>query len=182
MTKLIGRVSGSPWLDDRLFYHLNLEVQRLSGTTDSIPVLVHQSIMVDAIDNDCVMVDGSFCSHNKKCADKVHLMLYVLASSISIVDYQQHFNHCSLDGFICKSPIFRTTPKGRCITDVMVAVNRLEHHSDYIPCVFWDANSYAASQLSIGDHIRITGRIQSREYIKNDVSHTAYELSVDSFS
>lgn len=170
------------------FYIVDVNVQRISSTCDIVPITVSNRL-VD-VSNDCigkiVRVDGQFRSYNKQDGEKKRLVLYVFAQEFNILGDDEECNNdnsISLDGYICRIPVYRTTPLGREICDVLVAVNRPYGKSDYIPCVCWGRNARYASTIPVGSHISLVGRIQSRNYqkrISDEVSEdrTAYEVSV----
>ena len=153
-----------------------------------IPVMVSDRLLDAEKDyTDCnILVIGQFRSYNKHDSDKNRLLLSVFAREISFneeIIEELNLNDISLDGYICKAPIYRETPLGREITDIMLAVNRPYGKSDYIPCIFWGRNARFAGQFEVGTHVRISGRIQSREYQKRledgDIeTRTTYEVSV----
>ena len=166
------------------FYSSKIICPRKSGTEDIIPITVSE-LLIDKTEQyvgKTVKVCGSFRSYNKDG----HLLLSVFANEFSVWEEEydtKSDNAINLDGYICKQPVYRETPLGRQITDVMIAVNRSEYRSDYIPCVAWGRNAIYASGLNVGTHIAINGRIQSREYRKmiSDLDYetkVAYEVSV----
>ncbi|MGN0483383.1 MAG: single-stranded DNA-binding protein [Lachnospiraceae bacterium] len=171
------------------FYMVQVSVNRLSNTADCLPVMVSERL-VD-VKKSCVgrqvTVTGQFRSYNRHEEKKNRLVLSVFAREMEFSDVeegeQQTSNQIFLDGYICKAPIYRKTPLGREIADLLVAVNRSYGKSDYIPCICWGRNARYASGFSIGNHVQIWGRIQSREYVKK-ISETeaekrvAYEVSV----
>jgi primosomal replication protein N len=170
------------------FYILEVVVSRLSNSYDMIPVMVSERL-TDIKQNykgKFVEVLGQFRSYNRHEESKNKLVLSVFAREIKIMDELAENakpNHIFLDGFVCKPPIYRKTPLGREIADVLLAVNRPYGKSDYIPCICWGRNARFAETFSVGGHVQIWGRIQSREYQKK-VSDTdfekrvAYEVSV----
>lgn len=162
------------------FYRFTLSIKRTSGTKDFIPVIVSERIMDVTKDykGKHIEIIGQFRSYNNHCADKVHLLLYVYALEIFFNTEEDDTNNVFLEGYICKPPVFRSTPLGREITDFTLAVNRSYEKSDYIPCISWGKNAKYISTLPPSTHIKVVGRVQSREYVKNEVTHTAYELSV----
>lgn len=185
--KVVGEFTYSHEVYGEKFYLVNMLLRRISGTYDVIPVMVSDRLVdVEKDYTDCnILVTGQFRSYNKHDEDKDKLILSVFAREISFIDEiaeGQNPNHISLDGYICKDPSYRKTPLGREIADVMLAVNRPYGKSDYIPCICWWRNARYAGILDVGTHIKITGRIQSREYKKKlddgttDV-RTAYEVS-----
>ena len=170
------------------FYIMTVEVKRKSEAVDIIPIMVSDRL-VD-IEKDYsgmyVEVSGQFRSFNRKDGEKSRLVLSVFAREIEFKEECGGLdtNDISLTGYICKQPVYRETPLGRGITDVLLAVNRPYGKSDYIPCIVWGRNArFAESLLSVGDCVKIFGRIQSREYRKqiseNEFeTRTAYEVSV----
>lgn len=170
------------------FYMFNLNVERLSGVTDSIPVVVSERML--EVEDDCtgvsVYVSGHFRSFNKKSEQGANLILSVFAMDIEFIgkeDKTSDENQIYLDGYICKEPVYRKTPIGKEITDLILAVNRPYGKSDYIPCICWGRNARFASKLNTGSRIQIEGRIQSREYTKKlsdeqVEERIAYEVSV----
>lgn len=172
---------------DKKFYSTTMSVKRLSGTEDIIPLIIFDD-MVDMVKenmNKVFNIDGHYHSFNDVHSGTRKLKLFVLVKEIFIKEELENINQITLNGFICKQPNYRTTPSGKTITDVILAVNRNNHKSDYIPIIFWNSNAKHASELNVGDEIQVTGRIQSREYNKviDDTTTvmTAYEVSVTSF-
>ena len=170
------------------FYLVDLEVNRLSDQADVIPLMVSERL-VDVTENyqGCtVEATGQFRSYNRHEGSRNRLVLSVFVREIHFMeeftDYTKT-NQIFLDGYICKEPIYRKTPLGREIADVLLAVNRSYGKSDYIPCICWGRNARFASGFTVGCHIQIVGRVQSREYVKRiseeEVEHrVAYEVSV----
>ena len=170
------------------FYMVDVLVSRLSDTYDTIPLMVSDRII--DVEEDCigrkVEAKGQFRSYNKHEETKNRLILSLFVREIEFIDDDEFIskpNHIYLDGYICKPPVYRMTPLGREIADVLLAVNRAYGKSDYIPCICWGRNARFAGKLAVGEHVAIWGRIQSREYQKkvgNDkvISKTAYEVSV----
>lgn len=170
------------------FYSFAIKVLRLSDISDRINVTVSERLIRDMPleVGDEVAVTGQFRSYNNYSQEGNRLILTVFARDVCRVDEQlagQNPNHIFLNGFLCKPPIYRTTPFGREITDLLVAVNRAYNKSDYIPCIAWGRNARFSSTLPVGENIRIWGRIQSREYQKKlseeeVVTKTAFEVSI----
>lgn len=170
------------------FYVAKLSASRSSSVADIIPIMVSERL-VD-VKEDWIgrfaRVEGNFRSYNKHEGDRNHLMLSVFARELEALEempFMECQNKVYLDSFICKEPIYRKTPFGREISDVLLAVNRAYGKSDYIPCICWGRNARFVSSLGVGTHIVVEGRIQSREYHKkiNDTeieTRTAYEVSV----
>ena len=170
------------------FYMMELLVKRLSDSEDRIPVMVSERL-IDVTQNyegEYISIHGQFRSYNRHEEKKNRLVLSVFAREISFVDGDMEaapVNQIFLDGYICKPPVYRKTPLGREIADVLMAVNRPYGKSDYIPCICWGRNARYASAFEVGGHVLIWGRIQSREYTKrigeNETEkRTAYEVSV----
>lgn len=170
------------------FYMTEVSVRRLSDFVDYIPVMVSERIIDVEGDyiGQSVYISGQFRSFNRHEAQKNRLVLSVFAREIELLepDYEEEAgNQIFLDGYICKEAIYRKTPLGREIADLLVAVNRSYGKSDYIPCICWGRNARFASGFEVGTHVQIWGRIQSREYVKK-LSETqveqriAYEVSV----
>ena len=170
------------------FYMADVKVPRLSDSFDVIPVIVSERLL--DVNSNCVglliSITGQFRSYNRHEGRKNRLILSVFAREIEFVSQIENIheaNQIYLDGYICKEPIYRKTPLGREIADLLLAVNRLYGKSDYIPCICWGRNARYASELAVGTKCNIQGRIQSREYIKkfaDDSTETrvAYEVSV----
>lgn len=170
------------------FYVLEVVVSRLSNSYDMIPVMVSERLIDVKQDykGKFVEVLGQFRSYNRHEESKNKLVLSVFAREVKMVDELSENakpNHIFLDGFVCKPPIYRKTPLGREIADVLLAVNRPYGKSDYIPCICWGRNARFAESFAVGGHVQVWGRIQSREYQKKvtDVEfekRVAYEVSV----
>ena len=167
------------------FYEMDILVKRLSGQADILPVTISERL----IEKGNIKVGtelkalGQFRSYNKLVDGKSKLMLTVFVREILYEDYSQNPNNIVLSGYICKPPIYRTTPFNREIADVLIAVNRAYNKSDYIPCIAWGRNARFVKNLAVGEKIALSGRIQSREYQKK-ISETetkymtAYEVSI----
>ncbi len=168
------------------FYTFDLEVMRLSDSKDMLNITVSERLITEIgleIGKD-ILVEGQLRSYNKFVNGSNKLILTVFARNIEdCLERSKNPNEIFLDGFICKDPVYRTTPFGREIADVLLAVNRAYNKSDYIPTIAWGRNSRFCKTLEVGDNIRIWGRLQSREYQKK-VSDTevikkiAYEVSI----
>jgi single-stranded DNA-binding protein len=168
------------------FYIFNLEVQRLSESRDILCITVSERLLTD-IDLEIgaeIIVEGQLRSYNKFVDGSNRLILTVFARNIEpCIERSKNPNQIFLDGFICKPPVYRTTPFGREIADMLLAVNRAYNKSDYIPTIAWGRNSRFCQSLTVGDNIRIWGRLQSREYQKrisdeDVVKKVAYEVSI----
>ncbi|MCI5934699.1 MAG: single-stranded DNA-binding protein [Lachnospiraceae bacterium] len=170
------------------FYMVDVAVNRLSNFADYIPVMVSERLLDVSKDwkGQYISVVGQFRSYNRHEEKKNRLVLSVFARELSLVqevDEDVKSNQIFLDGYICKEPIYRKTPLGREIADLLIAVNRSYGKSDYIPCICWGRNARFASTFAVGTHVQIQGRIQSREYVKkiNELEtekRIAYEVSV----
>ena len=170
------------------FYMVDILVRRLSSSNDRIPVMVSERLIDVTQDyrNRCIMVSGQFRSYNRHEELRNRLVLSVFAREIEFVDEEPdgaRTNHILLEGYMCKRPVYRKTPLGREIADLLLAVNRPYGKSDYIPCICWGRNARYALGFEVGEHVRILGRIQSREYVKKlseteTQTRTAYEVSV----
>ncbi|MDY5576328.1 MAG: single-stranded DNA-binding protein [Lachnospiraceae bacterium] len=170
------------------FYIVDVAVSRLSESSDVVPLMVSERL-VDVTEN-CVgrlvETSGQFRSYNRHEGLKNKLVLSVFVREWEFVDENPEAgktNQIYLDGFICKAPIYRKTPLGREIADLLIAVNRPYGKSDYIPCIAWGRNARYASTFEVGGKIQVWGRVQSREYVKKISDeeiekHTAYEVSV----
>ena len=167
------------------FYEFFVKVMRLSGQADILPVTVSERLIAcgDLKNGKRISAVGQFRSYNKIENGKSRLMLTVFLRELIDEDPDKNPNNILLSGYICKPPVYRTTPFNREIADVLVAVNRAYNKSDYIPCIAWGRNARFVKSLSVGDRIAVSGRIQSREYQKKisdteTKTMTAYEVSV----
>lgn len=170
------------------FYKTFITVRRTSGAFDTLPVVISDRIidMKEIKVGDCVMITGQVRSHNLHIGEKSKLELFIFTEIIEIYENDTELpfdNDVVLRGFICKEPIYRVTPLGREIADILVAVNRPYGKSDYIPCIAWGRNARFAGGLEVGSHLQICGRVQSREYTKkvdeeSVEKRVAYEVSV----
>lgn len=167
------------------FYEFYVKVLRLSGQADILPVTISERLISggELQKGKLLSAVGQFRSYNKIENGKSRLMLTVFIRELIEEDAEKNPNSILLSGYICKPPVYRTTPFNREIADVLVAVNRAYNKSDYIPCIAWGRNARFVKSLSVGDRIAVSGRIQSREYQKRfsetDVkTMTAYEVSV----
>ena len=164
------------------FYRFTLEVPRLSGTADLLPIVAEER-MIEAMDTDAgdmIRVEGQIRSHNVRSNGSRHLLIFVFAASIT-VEEGEPLNDVLLEGILCREPVFRRTPLGREICDMMLAVPRQFKRADYLPCILWGRLAQEGSQCHIRDGIRISGRLQSRNYTKvteeGPEERTAYEIS-----
>lgn len=166
----------------RKFFRFFLEVPRLSGTVDVLPVIAEE-IQLNSIDlsgGEMLTVYGQIRSHNVRTEQRRKLLIFVFASAI-VAENGQPINDACVKGVLCREPICRRTPLGREICDVMLAVKRSYNRADYLPCILWGRTAQEVSQLHIRDSICIYGRLQSRNYTKvtedGSEERTAYEIS-----
>ncbi len=170
------------------FYTVEISVPRLSNYSDYIPLMVSERLVDTQQDytGQLVQIGGQFRSYNRHEEKKNRLVLSVFVREWDFVEEleeNEKTNQIFLDGFVCKEPVYRKTPLGREIADLLIAVNRSYGKSDYIPCICWGRNARFASGFSVGGHVQILGRIQSREYVKRiseeeTQRRVAYEVSV----
>lgn len=182
MGEIVSDFSFSHEIFGEGFYLVDIRVKRLSESYDEIPLMVSERLLDVKADYKgmYVSVNGQFRSYNRHEERKNRLVLSVFAREIAFVDEVEESaksNQIYLDGYICKEPIYRKTPLGREIADVLLAVNRPYGKSDYIPCICWGRNARYANQFKVGERCAIWGRIQSREYMKK-LSETEIEKRV----
>ena len=172
------------------FFLVNIAVSRLSDSCDIIPVMVSDRLMDVKGDYKgyILQASGQFRSYNRHEETKNRLVLSVFAREVSFIDIpegEQNPNHIFLDGYVCKKPIYRKTPFGREISDILLAVNRAYNKSDYIPCIAWGRNARFCENMEVGTEVKIVGRVQSRTYEKKfedgrTEQRVAYEVSIGS--
>lgn len=166
----------------RRFFRFALEVPRLSGAVDLLPVVAEETLInsIDPSGGENLTVTGQIRSHSQRSGGARHLMIFVFAASITAEDGEP-VNDVTLEGPLCKDPTFRRTPLGREICDAMLAVPRAFRRADYLPCILWGRTAQEVSDCRTGDRIRICGRLQSRIYTKltddGPTERTAYEIS-----
>ncbi|MBQ7453408.1 MAG: single-stranded DNA-binding protein [Clostridia bacterium] len=184
-----GEVQGEPTFSHSVlgegFYNLTVKVSRLSCEADYIPVTISERLMGDVTDGTEVAFSGQFRSYNKLVGDKSKLMLTMFVRERLDPKSCEEINKITLTGYICKDPIYRTTPFGREISDLLIAVNRAYNKSDYLPCIAWGRNARFSMGLEVGEKVELIGRIQSRNYQKKledgaVETRTAYEISISS--
>ena len=189
---IMGKIASSFTFSHQVFgegfYLVDILVKRLSDSEDRIPLMVSERLVdvTQDYEGEYIMVQGQFRSYNRHEEKKNRLVLSVFVRELSFVeeaDDSIKTNQIFLDGYICKPPVYRKTPLGREIADLLLAVNRPYGKSDYIPCICWGRNARYASAFEVGGHVLLWGRIQSREYIKklgeNETEkRTVYEVSV----
>lgn len=194
---LVGRITEDKKLSHEIygekFYTFGLSIPRLSGSYDLIPVTISERLFKndDIVVGKNVKIEGQFRSYNGYEKEKNRLVLTVFAKNVEILDNQDELvaskelvsNEVILVGYICKQPIYRQTPFGREITDMLLAVNRAYNKSDYIPCIAWGRNAKFCSDMKVGTEVKVIGRVQSRAYEKKYEDGTvenrvAYEVSI----
>ena len=196
---LVGRIVSEKKYSHEIygekFYSFNLEVVRLSSTTDIIPITISERLLteVEIVYGKQVKIEGQFRSYNSYENERNRLLLTVFAKEIEedvMVETAEDLkevvtNEVKLLGYVCKKPIYRQTPFGREISDILLAVNRAYNKSDYIPCIAWGRNARFCQNMEVGTEVKITGRVQSRMYEKKHEDGTiepriAYEVSIAS--
>lgn len=191
---LVGKITSEKEFSHEIygesFYSFNLEIPRLSGTADIIPITISERLITnfDLEIGKTVVVEGQFRSYNTYEDTKSRLILTVFVKEIRERNEEEEIrvpNEVQLIGHICRKPIYRKTPFGREISDILLAVNRAYNKSDYIPCIAWGRNARFCADMETGKEIKIVGRVQSRAYEKKHEdgtveSKTAYEVSVSS--
>ena len=198
---LVGKVTGEKKFSHEIygesFYSFNLSIPRLSGNFDIIPITVSERLLKEDTleEGKKLLIKGQFRSYNSYQNEKNRLILTVFAKDITEVKEEEEendivrkdiiTNEVVLIGFICKAPIYRQTPFGREIADVLLAVNRAYNKSDYIPCIAWGRNARFCQTLEVGSQVKVVGRVQSRTYEKKHEDGTvenrvAYEVSIGS--
>jgi hypothetical protein len=166
----------------RRFFRFFLEVPRLSGTVDTLPVIAEEGILLgtDLTDGEMLTVAGQVRSHNVRTDGKRHLLIFVFANAI-ICEDGDPINDVVLEGPVCREPTYRRTPLGREICDVMLAIPRAFRRADYLPCILWGRTALDVSRCHVRDILLIRGRLQSRIYTKvtetASEERTAYEIS-----
>ena len=191
---LIGKIISDKTFSHEIygesFYVFNLEVPRLSGNEDIIPITISERLIAnfDLTIGRKVVIEGQFRSYISYENEKNRLVLTVFAKDI--IDYKEEqeenvSNEVVLNGYVCKKPIYRKTPFGREISDILLAVNRAYNKSDYIPCIAWGRNARFCENMEVGTEVKIVGRVQSRTYEKKfedgrTEQRVAYEVSIGS--
>lgn len=168
------------------FYNTTIKINRLSDSYDVLPITVSERLLQDINleDEQLFNITGQLRSYNKNIENKNRLVLTVFVREIKeIEDDAKDPNSIFLDGYICKEPVYRKTPLGREITDLLVAINRPYNKSDYIPSIVWGRNAKFAKGLKVGDRVQMWGRVQSRAYEKKTddgsvIKKVAYEVSI----
>ena len=200
---LVGKVTGEKKFSHEIygerFYVFNLTIPRLSGISDIIPITISERLFEDGMleEGKKLLVKGQFRSYNSYEGERNRLILTVFAKDVKVLEENEEetenefakkdvvTNEVVLTGYICKKPIYRQTPFGREIADILLAVNRAYNKSDYIPCIAWGRNARFCQELEVGTEVKVVGRVQSRNYEKKHEDGTiekrvAYEVSVGS--
>ena len=200
---LVGKVTGEKKFSHEIygerFYIFNLSIPRLSGNSDIIPITVSERLIKEDTlqEGNKLLIKGQFRSYNSYENEKNRLILTVFAKDILEVEENEGeeendivrkdiiTNEVVLVGYICKKPIYRQTPFGREISDLLLAVNRAYNKSDYIPCIAWGRNARFCQNLEVGTQVKVVGRVQSRAYEKKHEdgsveTRVAYEVSIGS--
>ena len=199
---LVGKVTGEKKFSHEIygerFYIFNLSIPRLSGNADIIPITVSERLIKEDTlqEGKKLLIKGQFRSYNSYENEKNRLILTVFAKDVMEVEDDSEeesdivrkdiiTNEVVLVGYICKKPIYRQTPFGREISDLLLAVNRAYNKSDYIPCIAWGRNARFCQNLEVGSQVKVVGRVQSRTYEKKHEDGTvenrvAYEVSIGS--
>ena len=188
MGKIISGFTFSHEVFGEGFYMMDVSVQRLSDSSDVVPVMVSERLIdvTQDYEGEYIQIYGQFRSYNRHEEKKNRLVLSVFAREVNFVEEEGDkvkSNQIFLDGYIFKTPVYRRTPLGREISDLLLAVNRPYGKSDYIPCICWGRNARFTAGFEVGGHVQVWGRIQSREYVKKLDEETtekriAYEVSV----
>ena len=164
------------------FFRFFLEVPRLSGAVDTLPVVAEEAILnaMDLSGGDMLTVYGQIRSHNQRMDGRRRLLIFIFAASIVCEDGEP-INECILEGPLCREPVYRRTPLGRQICDIMLAVPRTFRRADYLPCILWGKTAQLGSHCHTRQRLQVCGRLQSRIYTKltelGAMEHTAYEIS-----
>ena len=197
---LVGKVTGEKKFSHEIygekFYSFNLSIPRLSGNSDIIPITISERLITDEMltEGNKLLIKGQFRSYNSYENERNKLILTVFAKDVLTEDKlteeeleqtKKTSNEVRLLGYICKNPIYRQTPFGREIADVLLAVNRAYNKSDYIPSIAWGRNARFCQNLAVGTEVKVVGRVQSRNYEKKHEDGTienrvAYEVSISS--
>lgn len=189
--KVVSELEFSHEIYEEKFYRFYIETKRMSEYSDKLPIIISERIInIEEIKvGNIIVVEGQLRSYNQMIDGRSKLVLSIFAKEFEKTEDERvlTLNDATFIGYICKKPIYRKTPLGREIADVLLAVNRTYKKSDYIPCILWGRNAKYCEQVEIGDMIKLNGRIQSRNYEKKQedgttISKVAYEVSVSRLS
>ena len=189
--KIVSDLELSHEVYNEKFYKFYIKSERLSNQEDILPVIISERMInLDELEeNKNIRIDGQFRSYNEQRENGNKLVLSIFVKGIDFIpdDDSLTQNDANFIGYVCKNPIYRKTPLGREIADVLIAVNRTYKKSDYIPCILWGRNAKYCENLEVGTKVKVNGRIQSRNYEKKIdenkiIKKTAYEVSVSKFA
>lgn len=189
--EIVEELKFSHEIFDEKFYKFSIKTKRLSDYEDILPVIISERLVnLDDIKiGRIVKISGQFRSYNLQTETKNRLVLSIFVKEIEFTDDKSilTLNDANFIGYICKEPVYRKTPLGREIADVLIAINRTYRKSDYVPCILWGRNAKFCETLKVGDLVKLSGRIQSRTYEKkldngDTIKKTAYEVSVSKFA
>ena len=189
--KIVSDLELSHEVYNEKFYKFYIKSERLSNQEDILPVIISERMInLDELEeNKNIRIDGQFRSYNEQRENGNKLVLSIFVKGIEFIpdDDSLTQNDANFVGYVCKNPIYRKTPLGREIADVLIAVNRTYKKSDYIPCILWGRNAKYCENLEVGTKVKVNGRIQSRNYEKKIdenkiIKKTAYEVSVSKFA
>ena len=189
--KVVSELEFSHEIYEEKFYRFYIETKRMSEYSDKLPIIISERIInIEEIKvGNIIVVEGQLRSYNQMIDGRSKLVLSIFAKDFEKTEDERvlTLNDATFIGYICKKPVYRQTPFGREIADVLLAVNRTYKKSDYIPCILWGRNAKYCEQVEIGDMIKLNGRIQSRNYEKKQedgttISKVAYEVSVSRLS
>ena len=189
--EIVEELKFSHEIFDEKFYKFSIKTKRLSDYEDILPVIISERLVnLDDIKiGRIVKISGQFRSYNLQTETKNRLVLSIFVKEIEFTDDKSilTLNDANFIGYICKEPVYRKTPLGREIADVLIAINRTYRKSDYVPCILWGRNAKFCETLKVGDLVKLSGRIQSRTYEKkidngDTIKKIAYEVSVSKFA
>lgn len=187
--KVVGEITLNHEIKGEKFYSLFLEVERLSSIKDTLEVIISEKLLFDIQEGTYVDIKGEIRTYNQMVENRNKLLITVFVKTIQVVTDPATIkeslatNNVQLRGFVCKKPLYRLTPFGKQISDILLAVNRRFLKSDYIPCIAWGRNAAYSDHFEVGKEIELVGRLQSREYTKyledgTTEIRTAYEVSI----
>lgn len=188
--EIIEEIKFSHEIYDEKFYKFLIKTKRLSDYEDILPVIISERLVnLEEIKiGKLVKISGQFRSYNLQTETRNRLLLSIFVKEIEFTEDEKvlTLNDANFVGYICKEPVYRKTPLGREIADVLIAINRTYKKSDYVPCILWGRNAKFCETLNVGDLVKLNGRIQSRTYEKKNpdgeiMKKTAYEVSVSKF-
>lgn len=188
--EIIEEIKFSHEIYDEKFYKFLIKTKRLSEYEDILPVIISERLvnLEDIKIGKIVKISGQFRSYNLQTETRNRLLLSIFVKEIEFTEDEKvlTLNDANFVGYICKEPVYRKTPLGREIADVLIAINRTYKKSDYVPCILWGRNAKFCETLNVGDLVKLNGRIQSRTYEKKNpdgeiMKKTAYEVSVSKF-